>query len=204
MEETKEEWGYRAGPGDAMKQEIGQIVINHALCDEPLLELFTVLSGAPSSTAYILVQSLNLKAGGMTKAILDLAKSRTPAVNEDLNSRLTSAISDYRKLSLLRNEVAHWQWYPSVNNASTANASNVMRRNSDGSQVVKEFTLHSLKQLSVGLITTFSALKLFAGLIQHDVPSFALTNVFANLDQISEKVKEALLSLPEPAAEELP
>ena len=204
MSEDGENWGYEAGPSDAMKQEIGQVVINHALCDDPLLELFMTLSGTSRSTAYILVQSLNLKAGGMTKAILDLANTRSPAINPDLNSRLTLAIGDYRKLSQLRNEVAHWQWYPSEQGAETANASNVMRRNSDDSQVIKEFTLHNLKQLSVSLIITYSALKLVSGLIPLTSPSADLKQVIANLDSISQKVKDAMLTLPEPVAEELP
>ena len=55
MTEESEKWGYTAGPNDLMKQEIGQVVINHALCDEPLLELFIALTGTPASTAYILV-----------------------------------------------------------------------------------------------------------------------------------------------------
>lgn len=204
VSEEDEKWGYTAGPNDFMKQEIGQVVINHALCDEPLLELFMVLSGTPASTAYILVQSLNLKAGGMTKAILDLSKARKPKINEDLGTRLSAAIADYRRLSLLRNEVAHWQWYPSAEESVAANASNVMRRNNDDSQVIKEFTLHSLKQLSVGLIITYSALKLIAGLIPHSAPSADLAEVFANLDTISQKVKDAMLTLPEPSADELP
>jgi len=204
VSETDGQWGYKAGPSDAMKQEIGQVVINHALCDQPLLKLFMTLSGTQESTAYILVHSLNLKAGGMTKAILDLARAKNPPINPELSSRLSTAVGEYRTLSLLRNEVAHWQWQPSKEGVDAALASNVMRRNSDDTEVTKEFTLHGLKQLSIGLITTFSALSLFAGLIQHDIPSPALTQVFANLDSISEKVKEALLALPEPSAEELP
>lgn len=199
-----ENWGYRAGPSDAMKQEIGQVVINHALCDAPLLNLFTSLSGTSESTAYILVQSLNLKAGGLTKAILDLAKIRNPPINSELNSRLSNVIGEYRKLSHLRNEVAHWQWLPSEAGTETAKASNVMRRNGDNSEVMKEFTLHNLKQLSSGLITVFSALSLFSGLIQHDIPEPALALVFTRLDEISEKVSLALKNLPEPLAEELP
>jgi hypothetical protein len=188
-----------------MKQEIGQVVINHALCDQPLLDLFVALAGVSVDTAYILVQSLNLKAGGMTKAIIDLAKAKQPSISSELNARLGTAIGEYRKLSLLRNEVAHWQWYPSPEGREAAQASNVMRRNTDDSQVIKEFTLHSLKQLSIGLITTFSALSLFAGLIQHpDVPPEAVAEVLARMDVISEKVKESLLSLPDPLAEELP
>jgi len=199
------EWGYRAGPSDEMKQEIGQVVINHALCDPPLLDLFVTLSGVSAATAYILIQSLNLKAGGMTKAILDMAKAKQPPINSELNARLSKAIGEYRKLSLLRNEVAHWQWTPSPEGVQAAQATNIMRRNSDDSAFAKEFSLHSLKQLSVGLITTFSALSLFAGLIQYpDIPEHALVKVFANLDAISYKVNEALLSLPEPSAEELP
>lgn len=187
-----------------MKQEIGQIVINHALCDAPLLNLFTTLSGASEATAYILVQSLNLKAGGMTKAILDLAKTQQPPINAELSARLSNVIGDYRKLSHLRNEVAHWQWLPSEAGIETAKASNVMRRNVDNSEVVKEFTLHNLKQLSSGLITVFSALSLFSGLIQHDIPEPGLAFVFSRLDQISEQVNAALEDLPEPLAEELP
>ena len=199
------EWGYRAGPSDAMKQEIGQVVINHALCDQPLLHLFVALAGVSESTAYILVQSLNLKAGGMTKAILDLAGAKQPKINPELHARLTTAISEYRKLSLLRNEVAHWQWDPSPEGIEAAQASNVMRRNADESTVGKEFTLQNLKQLSVGLITTFSALTVFSGLVQHpEIPEQGLTQVFSNLDNISTKVKAALLSLPEPLVEELP
>ncbi len=204
MTEESEKWGYTAGPNDLMKQEIGQVVINHALCDEPLLELFIALTGTPASTAYILAQSLNLKAGGMTKAILDLSKAKKTQINEDLCSRLSVAIADYRKLSLLRNKVAHWQWYPSDEGAGSAKASKIMRRNNDDSQVIKEFTLYSLKQLSVGLIITYSALKLIAGLIPQNVPSAQLAQVFTNLDNISRKVKDAMLTLPEPSAEELP
>lgn len=199
------EWGYRAGPSDAMKQEIGQVVINHALCDPPLFDLFVALSGVSISTAYILVQSLNLKAGGLTKAILDLANAKQPPISTDLIARLSAAVGEYRKLSLIRNEVAHWQWDPSLEGTQAAQASNVMKRNSDESVSTKEFTLHNLQQLSVGLITTFSALTLFAGLVQYpDIPEEALPQLFANLDAISQKVKDALLSLPEPLAEAQP
>jgi hypothetical protein len=188
-----------------MKQEIGQIVVNHAHCDQPLLDLFVLLSGVTSGTADILVQSLNLKAGSMTKAILDMAKKRETALNPDVFGRLTTAISDYRKLSLLRNEVAHWQWNPSPAGTQAAEVSNIMRRNSDGSVVSKEFTLHQLKQLSIGLIATFSALDLCARLTSYpDLPEQALKQVFANFDGVSTKVKHALLNLPEPSAEELP
>ena len=195
-------WGCRAGPSDAMKQEIGQIVINHALCDAPLLNLFTTLSGTSEATAYILIQSMNLKASGMTKSILDLAKIKQPPIDSELSSRLTRAIGEYRKLSQLRNEIAHWQWLPSEGDTQTAKASNVMRRNADSSEVIKEFTLHNLKQLSTGLITVFSALSLFSGLIQHDIPEQALTVVFSKVDQISEQVRAALEDLPEPLTEE--
>jgi len=202
---TSNQWGYSAGPSDAMKQEIGQVVINHALCDPPLLDLFVALSGVSISTAYILVQSLNLKAGGLTKAILDLAKAKQPPISTDLMARLSAAIGEYRKLSLIRNEVAHWQWDPSLEGAQAAQASNVMKRNSDKAVSTKEFTLHNLQQLSVGLITTFSALTLFAGLVQNsDIPEEAFPLIFANLDSISQQVKAALLSLPEPLAEALP
>ncbi|MFK3794715.1 hypothetical protein [Pseudomonas sp. NPDC088444] len=188
-----------------MKQEIGQIVVNHAHCDQPLLDLFVALSGVTSGTANILVQSLNLKAGSMTKAILDMAKMRGTGLHPDILGRLTTAISDYRKLSLLRNEVAHWQWSPSPDGTQAAEVSNIMRRDADGSVVSKEFTLHQLKQLSVGLIATFSALDLCARLTPYsDFPEQAMKQVFANLDNVSTKVKDALLALPEPSAEELP
>lgn len=202
--DVSQQYGYLAGPSDAMKREIGQIVINHALCDAPLLNLFMALSGTSEQTAYILFRSLNLKAGGMTKAILDLAKKREPAINAELLLRLSNHIDEYRKLSLLRNEVAHWQWQPSEPGSESASASNVMRRSSDNKQVIKEFTLHGLTELSVGLITTFSALSLFAGLIQYEIPAFGLKHVFSKMDEVSARVKEALLSLPEPWAEELP
>ncbi|MFI9697219.1 hypothetical protein PA6566_03887 [Pseudomonas aeruginosa] len=52
---------YDAGPNSAMRAEIGQIVVNHSLCDEPLMRIFGFLSGAVAGAECNTVIELKLE-----------------------------------------------------------------------------------------------------------------------------------------------
>lgn len=197
-------WGYQAGPSDAMKKEIGQVVINHALCDSPLLDIFQSLSGTSISVTYILVRTLNIKTGAMIEAIKALARAREPAVQPAVQTRLAKALSEHDKLSRLRNEIAHWQWHLSLEGVDAAHASNDLRRNPDNSQVIKKFTIEDLKRLSLGLINVYAALNLLSALLQIETIGEPLMKVFVDFDEILKRVEDTVLGLPEPSAEELP
>lgn len=197
-------WGYEAGPSNAMKKEIGQVVINHALCDSPLLDIFQILSGTSVSVTYALVRTLNIKTGAMIGAIKALAQIREPEIHPAIQKRLSMALSEHDKLSRLRNEIAHWQWHLSLEGVDAAHASNDWRRNPDNSQVIKRFTLEDLKNVSLGLINVFAALNLLSATLQIAVEGEPLTRIFVDFDEVLKRVQDTVLGLPEPSAEELP
>ncbi|WP_434695129.1 hypothetical protein J3P89_17930 [Pseudomonas sp. Z1-14] len=195
--------GYEAGPSDAMKKEIGQVVINHALCDSPLLDIFQILSGTSITVTFALVRTLNIKAGAMIVAIKALSQIREPAMNPAIQERLSTALLQHDKLSRLRNEIAHWQWHLSLEGVDAAHASNDWRRNPDNSQVIKKFTLEDLKNVSLGLINVYAAFNLISATLQSTVDGEHLIKIFVDFDEVLKRVQDAVLGLPEPLAEEL-
>ncbi|UVL59192.1 hypothetical protein LOY54_14100 [Pseudomonas sp. B21-032] len=207
MSKESEKWGYRAGPSDAMKREIGQIAVNHALCETPLFKLFQHYTGIASPKSFILAKALGLRANSFLRVVKDFANYKTktsqPETHAPILERLNSCLKDYEDLSKIRNEVAHWQWYQSPEGAEHANAACDIRLNSEGKQLIKEFTLENLKLLSLNLIFTSTNLELLAHiLIQGESPE-AAKDKFKQFDEIANKVQEALLVLPEPSAEAL-
>ncbi|MGY4663246.1 hypothetical protein ACVWZ9_004040 [Pseudomonas chlororaphis] len=207
MSSDSGKWGYRAGPSDAMKKEIGQIAVNHALFESPLMRLFQHYTEIPDAKSFILAKSLGLRGSALLRVVKDFANHKTkttpPVTTAPILERLNSCLKDYEELSKIRNEVAHWQWYPSPDGAEYANAACDIRKDSEGKQIIKEFTLGNLQSLALNLIFTSSNLELIADLIIGGAPEPTVIAKFKQFDEIAAKVRSALLSLPEPSVDAL-
>ncbi|WP_338801746.1 hypothetical protein V9L13_05285 [Pseudomonas sp. RSB 5.4] len=190
-----------------MKKEIGQIAVNHALFESPLMRLFQYYTQVPEAKSFILAKSLGLRGSALLRVVKDFANHKTkttpPITPAPILERLNRCLKDYEELSKIRNEVAHWQWYPSPEGAEYANAACDIRRDSEGGQIIKEFTLENLKVLALNLIFTSSNLELVADVITGRTPASTVTERFEQFDEIEIKVREALLSLPEPSVDAL-
>ncbi|WP_282369109.1 hypothetical protein [Pseudomonas sp. PS02290] len=204
MGETEGSWGYSIGPSNAMKLQIADIVINHALCDDPLLEIFISLSGMEQKIASPVVKVLNLKSGALANVISSLSAQLSTRLDPQIASRLPDVISDYRKLSTLRNEVAHGQWMPSPEGSDHAMLQSLLRKNDDGSKFERRFSASQLKEIAVGLAITLSALHVILAILTSAIPSFAIAEAYRQYDEVILRVKRSLLALPEPLAEEQP
>ncbi|MFW3166251.1 MULTISPECIES: hypothetical protein [Pseudomonas syringae group] len=207
MDSDNGKWGYRAGPSDSMKKEIGQIAVNHAFFEPPLMRLFQHYTEIPEAKSFILAKSLGLRGNALLRAVKDFANHKTkttqPVTGAPVLERLNGCLKDYEELSKIRNEVAHWQWYPSPDGAEYANAACDIRKDSEGKQIIKEFTLENLQSLALNLIFTSSNLELIADLIIGRAPQDTVIAKFKQFDEIAEKVRAALLSLPEPSVDAL-
>ncbi|NWB09047.1 hypothetical protein HX862_14135 [Pseudomonas sp. D5002] len=207
MSKATEEWGYLAGPSDAMKKEIGQIAVNHAMFEPPLIRLFQHYTEIPDAKSFILAKSLGLRGNALLRVVKDFANYKTKAAPPEtaapILARLNSCLKDYEELSKIRNEVAHWQWYPSPDGAEYANAACDIRKDAEGNQIIKEFTLANLKSLALNLILTSSNLEVIADVIIRRLSEQETLEQFKKFDDIAARVKEALLSLPQASAEAL-
>ncbi|MFA0920428.1 hypothetical protein ACDH53_24980 [Pseudomonas tremae] len=207
MDSDNGKWGYRAGPSDSMKKEIGQIAVNHALFEPPLMRLFQHYTEIPEAKSFILAKSLGLRGNALLRAVKDFANHKTkttqPVTDAPVLERLNGCLKDYEELSKIRNEVAHWQWYPSPDGAEYANAACDIRKDSEGKQIIKKFTLENLQSLALNLIFTSSNLELIADLIIGRAPQHTVIAKFKQFDEIAEKVRAALPSLPEPSVDAL-
>lgn len=208
MTKESNKWGYKAGPSDAMKREIGQVAVNHALCEPPLFRLYQFYSEIPEAKSFILAKSLGLRANSLLRIVRDFANYRTKAVAPTtpptILDRLNICLKAYEDLTKTRNEVAHWQWYNSPEGEERADAACDIRRGPEGDQLIKEYTLDNLVSLSVGLILISANLELIADVITGRYSPADATADFTKFDEAALKVRDALLSLPEPSAEEQP
>jgi hypothetical protein len=197
-------WEYKTGPSDAMKQEIGQIVVNHALCDRGLYSLFVALSGLPEEQCSLVAKTLRLKASALLDLVIAFRKARALEIDAKFLPRIDDCIANYRKLSNARNIVAHWQWGPSPDGEDTAEVFNFLSMNHLDSNGSQTFTLLALKSISLGLVEVNTLLITLASLSDPAIPEFVKDTALKTLEFIHGKVRKALLNIPELPAEELP
>lgn len=198
---SEPEYGVLSGPSDRMKQEIGEIVVAHANCDPMLAALMKALTKIDEQTNLVLIQQLKLKGSSMADFISAMAE-KIDHLNPLLRESIQTTIKSYRKLSVYRNEVAHWQWNPSEPGTDAALIRNTLSKKPSESE--KIFTLENLRDIAFGLQQTFSLIGVIASLIASDLPEEAIPRVMAVVDDNLEKVRLATLNVPEPSAEELP
>ncbi|MEQ4191787.1 hypothetical protein ABNM11_24360, partial [Pseudomonas syringae] len=190
-------------PSDAMKQEIGQVVINHALCDQGLYGLFAAISGLKESQSVVVTRSLKLKAGALLDLLIAFRRSNESLIYPALLSRIDSCVADYRKLSNARNVIVHWHWGLSPEGEESATATNFLSMNHGNAAGTQLFTLQALKSISLGLFHVNTLMMTIAALSAPDVPSFVKEKALESFDDTYERVKEALLGLPDLPDEEL-
>ena len=97
---------YDAGPNSAMRAEIRQIVVNHSLCDEPLMRIFGFLSGLRADTQSVVVESLRLRSTSLAATVTKLLE--TSPLPIDIPERLNVALSTFKKMTAQRNKIVHW------------------------------------------------------------------------------------------------
>ncbi|ORL69251.1 hypothetical protein B7H19_09965 [Pseudomonas putida] len=190
-------WGYRAGPSDAMKREIGQIVTNHAGCDPALYALFHALSGVSTDQAKVISRTLKLRSNSLLSLIKAFRKENESKLYPPLAERIDVAISHYDKLTSLRNVVAHWQWSLSPEGEDSAIASNFLSLKARDSNNEREINLRSLQEISLGLIEVMSLMHSIAALMDANPPTFVIDKALEALDDIFKKVRDTLLGLPD-------
>lgn len=203
MDEGAQNWKYAAGPTDAMKLEIGQVVINHALCDPSLYALFQALSGIDENSTKLMVRALRLKSGGIVDLIKAFHKDRQPHIHPDLSTRITECLRIYDQLSKARNLIAHWQWGLSADGVDAASTSNFLGMN-HGDTSVMEHSLLSLRATSWGLMQVNIIMSLVAAFVAGSIPDILREATFTSLDELLAKTQKALLDIPGASAEELP
>jgi len=204
VSEDGENWGYKAGPSDAMKQEIGQVVINHALCDPALYALFYALSGINESTAKIMVRALKLKSSGLIDLIKAFKKEQDSRLHPELSKRIAECLSTYDQLSKARHLIAHWQWSLSPSGENTASTSNFLGMNHGDSAADRYHTLGSLKATSWGLMQVNILLTLIASFVVGTIPETYIEMALSGVDEVLVKTRAALLEIPDVSAVELP
>ena len=202
MSETDGQWGYKAGPSDAMKQEIGQVVVNHAMCDQGLYSLFVAISGLKEDQSELLTRSLKLKAGALLDLVLAFRKSEAVNIYPALLSRIDECVASYRKLTNARNVIAHWHWGLSINGEDSAEVVNFLSMNHGNSTGIQVFTLQELKSISLGLLHINTLMMTIATLSSPEIPNFLKDKAIETFDNIHDKLKEALLGVPDLPAEE--
>ena len=198
-----QEWGYEAGPTDAMKIEIGQVVINHALCDPSLYELFHALSGIEERPAKIMVRALKIKSGAIVELIKAFHKARAPDLHVELSKRITACLTAYDQLSKARNLIAHWQWSLSDDGANVATTTNFLGMNHGDASGTKEHSLRSLKATSWGLMQVNIIISMVAAFVGGSIPDIVRESAFTAVDSLLAQTQEALLDIPDISAEEL-
>jgi hypothetical protein len=197
-------WNYEAGPSDAMKQEIGQVVINHALCDPALYSLFHALSGINEATAKVMVRALRLKSGGLIELIKSFKKEKESQIHPELSKRISECLLAYDQLSKARNLIAHWQWGLSASGEDNATTSNFLGMNHGDPSADREHTLRSLKATSWGLMQVNVLMALVSSFIAGNIPDTFIELALSGVDEVLNKTRQALLDIPDVSAEELP
>ncbi|HBN8052261.1 TPA: hypothetical protein NH808_005649 [Pseudomonas aeruginosa] len=203
MEDPKAtNYGYKAGPNSAMRAEIGQIVVNHSLCDEPLMRIFGFLSGLRADTQSIVVESLRLRSASLAATITTLLESASLPIN--ISERLNAALVTFKMMTQQRNKIVHWAWGLSPDGKDEAPISHPTKRNSDGTPRSETMTLLGLRKIGLELIQVYSLLSMAAGLLECEVPDELGSASLSQFDNLIEKVRLAILEYPEVEAEELP
>lgn len=197
------EYGYLSGPNDAMKRETGQIVINHALCDQGLYLLFAAISGLKESQSAVITRSLKLKASALLDLLIAFRRSNESVIYPALLSRMDSCVADYRKLSNARNIIAHWHWDLSPEGEDSAEATNFLSMNHGNAAGTQLFTLKELKSISLGLVHINTLMRTVATLSAPEIPNFLKDKALESFDETHSLMKEALLGVPDLPAEEL-
>lgn len=198
-----EQCGYLAGPSDAMKQEIGQLVINHALCDQGLYGLFAAISGLKENQPAVITRSLKLKAGALLDLLIAFRKSNQSLIYPALLSRIDSCVADYQKLSNARNVVAHWHWGLSPEGEDSAEVTNFLSLNHGNPAGTQIFTIQELKSISLGLLHVNTLMLTIATLSAPEVPNFVKDKALESFDETHALVREFLLAVPDLPDEEL-
>ncbi len=192
-----EQFGNLAGPSDAMKCEIGQIVINHALCDQGLYGLFAAISGLEEAQSQLITRSLKLKANALLDLLVAFRRSNESAIYPATLSRIDECVADYRKLSNARNVVAHWHWGLSPEGENTAEVVNFLSMNHGNVAGRQVFTLPELQSISLGLLRINTLMMVIAVLSSSDIPTFVKEKGLQQFDDIHAQVKEALCGVPD-------
>lgn len=186
--------GYKIGPTDEMKREIGQVVINHAYSENALKGLFIVLARLEKPVSEVVMKNFNPKGIPITKAVTSLIDD-----DRDISSlvklRIQEVVADYKRLSEARNIYCHWAWGMSENGRQEAIVYNdqlgYMEKNTP-----RTVTLHELKTVAFSLAQIVGAIHLLTSLIGSGMPEKEVFEAFSGFDSIILKVKEAVLSLP--------
>lgn len=202
MTEQQGRWGYEIGPSDEMKKEIGQIVVNHAFCETALRGLLVAIAAWDEKTARIVLKTFNPKGDPICKAI-DQFLQANPEIPEILRTRIQSVISNFRELSRRRNMIAHWLWSRADKESPhTASISSPLYGLIDSREAVT-FTLTELKEIGLRLAEIFAATFTLTGLAaQPNVPHEYLQQTLSQFDSIMEKIRHAVLQLPQAPEDE--
>ncbi len=200
--------GYNIGAGNKFNEAIGQILVNHSLCEWAIRSLFVRLLGAPTENSEALISSQAMKAPTMAKSILAILKINSEQLPEFLVERIVSAVSAYQTNTSHRNIVAHWNWMPTNEDDTFATLRNPMLPDSDQSDAAeKSYSLEKLKEigLSFAQIATYLS-SMSAMLSTQDLPDNVMKIALLRIDEILDEVKASMLSLPDlpHAAEEQP
>jgi len=194
---TEEKYSYEIGPSDAMKKEIGQIVINHAYCETALRGLLVAIAGWDQKTANTVLKTFNPKGDAIRKAIESLLKGNT-LLSPTVVDRINSIGESFKTLSHLRNTIAHWHWgMCDPETPESAIVSNFTYGFHPSGQD-KTFTLNQLKEIGIDLAGIVSAAFLLrdfvidAGQSEKEVQGKLL-----QFDSIMAKVRKSVLRLPE-------
>ncbi|HHM5422738.1 TPA: hypothetical protein ACRNUD_006549, partial [Pseudomonas aeruginosa] len=193
---------YDAGPNSAMRAEIGQIVVNHSLCDEPLMRIFGFLSGLRADTQSVVVESLRLRSTSLAATVTKLLE--TSPLPIDIPERLNVALSTFKKMTAQRNKIVHWAWGLSPEGKDEAPIYHPTKRNSDGTPYSETLTLLELRKIALDLMQVYYLLGIIAGLLECGVPDEIKSASLSKFDKLIEKVRSSILEYPEAEAEELP
>jgi hypothetical protein len=184
-----------------MKQEIGEVVIAHANCDPMLAALMRQLTKTNEQTNLVLIQQLKLKGSSMADFISAVA-DKSDHVNPAIRDRIQKVITQYRKLSSYRNEIAHWQWNPCEPGVDAALLRNTLAKKPTESE--KTYSLQDLRSISFGLHQVFGVVGSISTIIAANLPSEVSDQIMSAVDAMFDKIKSAIAEVPEPSAEELP
>ena len=194
-------YGVSSGPSDRMKQEIGEIVVAHANCDPALAALMQQLTKTNDQTNLVLIQQLKLKGSSMADFISAVV-DKTDHVDPAIRDRILKVITQYRKLSTYRNEIAHWQWNPCEPGVEAALLRNTLAKKPTESE--KTYSLQDLRSISFGLHQVFGVVGSISTIIAANPPSQMSNQIMSALDAMFDKIKSAISDIPEPSAEEHP
>ena len=195
MAEEQGRWGYEIGPSDEMKKEIGQIVVNHAYCETLMRGLLVAVAGWDDKDAQIILKTFNPKGDPICKALEKFLSVNT-AIDELVRERVVAVITNFRRLTQLRNMVAHWTWGTSMpSSPQAANVYNHPYGLAPGEE--RTLTLLELKEIGFGLAEIVAATSLLTDFANDPRRApIEFQEQLSQFDNIMEKVKNAVLELP--------